>query len=133
MKKINPKKTSEFIRKVQEISGENIGLCFQCGTCSATCPNHAEADFLPRQLMRRAQLGIEEDVIQSKLPWVCASCLNCTAHCPRGIDIAKVMEAIRLFSLRESVDYVNPRKLSAETIEKLPQIALISSFRKHTG
>ena len=133
MKKINPKKTAEFIRKVKEISGENIGMCFQCGTCSAACPNHAEADFLPRQLMRRAQMGIEEDVIHAKLPWICVSCLSCTASCPRGIDIAKVMEAIRLLSLRENVDYVNPRDIPEERFEKLPQIALISSFRKHTG
>ena len=55
IKKINPKKTV-FIRKVKEISGQNIGLCYQCGTCSGACPNFAESDILPRQLMRRAQL-----------------------------------------------------------------------------
>lgn len=132
MKKINPHKTN-FIQKVEEISGQNIGLCYQCGTCSGSCPNFAEADILPRQLMRRAQLGMEEDVVQSKIPWVCASCLSCTARCPRGIDIAKVMEAVRLLSLRENVDYINPREIPEETIEKLPQIALISSFRKHTA
>jgi len=132
MKKINPKK-SELIRKIREISGENIGVCFQCGTCSAACPNGAEVDLLPRQLMRRAQLGLDEDVTQSRTPWICASCLACTARCPRGIDLAKVMEAIRLISLRENIDYVNPRKLSSEDIEGLPPIALISSFRKHSG
>ncbi len=132
MKKINPNKT-EFIRKVREISGENVGMCFQCGTCSGACPNTNEMDLIPRQLMRRAQLGMEEDVIQLKTPWICASCLSCTALCPRGIDIAKVMEAIRLLSLRENSDYVNPRELSEELIASLPQIALISSFRKHTG
>ncbi len=132
MKKINPNKT-DFIRKIKEISGENIGMCFQCGTCSGACPNTNEMDFLPRQLMRRAQLGMEADVIQSKTPWICASCLSCTALCPRGIDIAKVMEAIRLLTLRENIDYVNPRALPKESIASLPQIALISSFRKHTG
>lgn len=132
MKKINPKK-SELIRKIREISGENIGICFQCGTCSAACPNGAEVDLLPRQLMRRAQLGLDGDVTQSRTPWICASCLACTARCPRGIDLAKVMEAIRLISLRENIDYVNPRELSSEDIEELPPIALISSFRKHSG
>jgi len=76
---------------------------------------------------------MKEDVLQSKIAWVCASCLSCTANCPRGIDIAKVMEAVRLLSLRENIDYVNPRELSQETIAKLPQIAMISSFRKHTA
>ena len=132
MKTISPRK-SEFIRKVEEISGQNLGLCFQCGTCSAACPNAGDVDILPRQLMRRAQLGLEEDIINSKIPWVCASCLSCTARCPRGIDLARVMEAIRLLKLRENTDYVNLSEIPEETIEELPQIALISSFRKHTA
>lgn len=132
MKKINPHKT-DFIRKVSELSGQNIGMCFQCGTCSGACPNYAETDLLPRQLIRRAQLGLEEDVTQSKTPWVCASCLSCTARCPRGIDLARVMEAVRLLSLRDNVDYVHPSEISKELIEELPPIALISSFRKHTA
>ena len=132
MKKINPKKT-DFIEKVKEISGQNVSLCFQCGTCSAACPNAADIDMLPRQLMRRAQLGLGDDIKESKTPWVCASCLSCTARCPRGIDIARVMEAIRLLSLRENADYVKLSELPKETIEELPQMALISSFRKHTA
>ncbi|MFA4836290.1 MAG: 4Fe-4S dicluster domain-containing protein [Dehalococcoidia bacterium] len=132
MKKINPRKT-DFIDKVKEISGQNIGLCFQCGTCSGACPNWAETDLLPRQLMRRIQLGLKEDVTSARMPWICASCLKCTAQCPRGIDMARVMEAVRLLSLRENIDYVHPDALPKEIIEELPQIALISSFRKHTA
>lgn len=132
MKKINPRK-NDFIEKVKEISGQNIGLCFQCGTCSGACPNNAEIDLLPRQLMRRAQLGLNEDVTDAKTPWICASCLSCTVRCPRGIDLARVMEAIRLLNLRENIDYVHPTELPEGIIEELPQIALISSFRKHTA
>jgi heterodisulfide reductase subunit C len=132
MKAINPRKTN-FIRKVSELSGQNVGLCFQCGTCSAACPNADDVDLLPRQLMRRAQLGLEDDVVGAKTPWICASCLNCTARCPRGIDLARVMEAIRLLRLRQNMDYVNPCDLPEEMIEELPQMALISSFRKHTA
>ncbi|MDY6911369.1 MAG: 4Fe-4S dicluster domain-containing protein [Chloroflexota bacterium] len=132
MKKINPRKT-DFIEKVNEISGQNIGQCFQCGTCSGSCPNADDVDILPRQLIRRAQLGLEQSVLESKIPWVCASCLSCTVHCPRGIDLARVMEAVRLLKLRDNIDYVKLNELSQETIEELPQIALISSFRKHTA
>jgi len=132
MKKINPRK-SDFIKKVKEISGQNVSLCFQCGTCSAACPNAAETDFLPRQVMKRVQLGMEEDILSSKTPWVCASCLSCTVRCPRGIDLARVMEAIRLLKLRDNIDYVKLSDIDKEIIEELPQIALISSFRKHTA
>lgn len=132
MRNVNPRK-SDFIRKVEEISGQNLGLCFQCGTCSGACPNSGDVDLLPRQLMRRAQLGLEQDILNSKIPWVCASCLSCTARCPRGIDLAKVMEAIRLLTLRENIDYVKLSDIPKDDIEELPQIALISSFRKHTS
>lgn len=132
MREIKPRR-SDFIRKVSELSGQNIGLCFQCATCSAACPNAADVDLLPRQLMRRVQLGLKDEVMAAKTPWVCASCLNCTARCPRGIDLARVMEAIRLLKLRENIDYVKLADIPEETIEELPQIALISSFRKHTA
>ena len=132
MRNINPRK-SDFIRKVEEISGQNLGLCFQCGTCTGACPNSGDVDLLPRQLMRRAQLGLEQDIINSKIPWVCASCLNCTVRCPRGIDLARVMEAVRLLTLRDNIDYVKLFDIPKDTIEELPQIALISSFRKHTA
>jgi len=132
MRKIDPKK-SDLIRKIKEISGEDVGMCFQCGTCTAACPNTSEVDLLPRQLIRHAQLGLKDEVLNAKTPWICASCLSCTARCPRGVDLAKVMEAVRLLALRENVDYVNPRALSKERVKGLPQVALISSFRKHTA
>lgn len=132
MRAIHPRK-SDLISRVNELSGQNIGLCFQCGTCSGACPNAADVDLLPRQLMRRAQLGLQQDVMSARMPWVCASCFSCTARCPRGIDVARVMEAVRLITLRENVDYVNLSDLAPDTIEELPQMALISSFRKHTA
>ena len=132
MKNINPRK-SEFIQKVNELSGQNVGLCYQCGTCSAICPNSGEMDLLPRQFMRRTQLGLEQDIAESKTAWICASCLSCTVRCPRGIDIARVIEAVRLLRLRENIDYVNLNQIPAATIAALPPIALISSFRKHTA
>ena len=132
MKIIKPGK-SDFINKVQELSGQNLGKCFQCGTCSAACPNSDVMDLLPRQLMRRLQLRLEQDVNAAKTQWVCASCLTCTARCPRGIDLARVMEAIRLLTLRENIDYVKICDIPENTMGELPPIALISSFRKHTA
>jgi heterodisulfide reductase subunit C len=65
--------------------------------------------------------------------WKCASCHACTVKCPRGIDIAKVMEALRQQVLRRSKNYIEPSALPAETIEELPQIALVAGFRKLTS
>jgi len=90
-------------------------------------------DLLPRQIMHLVQLGLEVEIAKSKTIWLCASCLTCTVRCPRGVDLAKVMEALRLITLRKNIDYVEPSKIPVETLAKLPQIALVSSFRKLTA
>ena len=90
-------------------------------------------DLLPRQIMRLAQLGLEDDIADSNTMWLCASCLACTVRCPRGIDLSRVMEALRLITLRKNIDFVEPSDIPPETIAELPQIALVSGFRKLTG
>ena len=90
-------------------------------------------DLLPRQIMRLVQLGLEEHIADSNTIWLCASCLACTARCPRGVDLSRVMEALRLITLRKNINFVEPSEIPPETIAELPQIALVSGFRKHTS
>ncbi|MCU0589535.1 MAG: 4Fe-4S dicluster domain-containing protein [Syntrophobacteraceae bacterium] len=123
----------EFIEKVMKLSGQNIQECFQCGTCGGACPMSAHMDTMPRKIMRMTQLGLEESVQESGTCWTCASCHTCTVSCPRGIDLARVMEAIRQLTLRKNVDLVEPSKLDEETLRELPQIAMVSCFRKLTS
>ena len=123
----------EFVRKVEEISGQNLLSCYQCGKCSAGCPMVSSMDVLPNQLMRLAQLGLEEDVAESNVVWVCASCLACAVRCPRGVDLAKVMETLRAIALRKNVDYIDPTQIPPESLAAFPQIALVSSFMKGTS
>jgi heterodisulfide reductase subunit C len=54
-------------------------------------------------------------------------------RCPRGIDITKVMEALRLTKLRQNVNHIEPSNLQPEEIIDLPQIAMVSGFRKMTS
>jgi len=124
---------SDFIKKVADISGQDLLACNQCGKCSAGCPMCFAMDWLPNQIIRLAQLGLEEDIAAAKTVWLCASCLTCTVRCPRGVDLGRVMEAIRLITLRKNIDYVGASGISKDTISELPQIALVSSFRKHTA
>ena len=124
---------SEFVKKVAEISGQNLGFCYQCGKCSAGCPMSFAMDLLPNQVMRLVQLGMEEDIANSKTIWLCASCLTCTVRCPKGVDISRVMEALRVIALRKSFDFVELSEITPETIAELPQIALVSAFRKLTS
>ena len=89
-------------------------------------------DLLPNQIIRLMQLGLEDDIAKANTIWLCASCTTCAVRCPRGVDLSKVMEALRALVLRKKFDYVDLEALPKETIADLPQIAMVSSFRKHT-
>lgn len=126
------RKRIDFRNKVMELAGNDIQICYQCGECSGGCPESAVMDLLPNQVMHKIQLG-DESVLKANTFWICSSCLVCSARCPKGIDIAKVMESLRELSLRSKKRYVELEELSKEDLEELPQIALISSFKKQTS
>ena len=125
-------KNIRFRNKVMELAGDDIKICYQCGECSGGCPESAVMDLLPNQVMHKIQLG-DESVLNTNTFWICSSCLVCSARCPKGIDIAKVMESLRELSLRAKKRYVELESLTKEELEDLPQIALISSFKKQTS
>jgi heterodisulfide reductase subunit C len=123
----------DFVKKIEELSGQKLLACYQCGKCSAGCPAVAEMDILPNQIIRYAQLGFKEELLEAKAVWVCASCYTCNVRCPKGIKIAEVMEAVRQVLLRKRKDHVQVSKLSTEDKASVPAIALISNFRKFTS
>lgn len=88
------KLSTDLAKRIQQVTGENVFLCYQCVKCTSGCPLVEHFDLTPNQIMRAAQLGIEELIFKSKSPWLCASCQTCTTRCPQGIDIAKVMDFI---------------------------------------
>lgn len=122
-----------FVKKVEELSGQNLLACYQCGKCSAGCPAVSQMDILPNQIIRLAQLGQEDELLASNAIWLCASCMTCNTRCPKGINIAEVIEAIRLILLRKSKDHLIVKELSEKEREEVPPIALISSMRKFTS
>jgi heterodisulfide reductase subunit C len=123
----------EFLDKVQELSGENLNACYQCGTCSAGCPFVEEMDILPERIIRLTILGEKERVLSTKTPWICAACFTCVVRCPRGLDLAKIMEAIRQLKLRKRKGVDETKIEGIEDIKHLPQAALVSNLRKQTG
>jgi len=122
---------SDFVKKVEEISGQDLLACNQCGKCSAGCPVAFAMDLLPSQVIRLAQLGLEE-ALDANTIWYCASCQTCLSRCPRGVDLPRVMEALRQIALKERGDYLAMPELPADLLTQAPQLALISGFRKYT-
>ncbi len=122
-----------FVAKVQQLSGENLLACYQCGKCSAGCPGVSQMDILPNQIIRYAQLGLKQELLQSKSIWICASCMTCNTRCPKGINVAEVIEAIRQILLRKSKDHLRIETLSDAEKTGVPPIAIISSMRKFTS
>ena len=135
MSVINLPKTvsTDFIEKINELSGQNVKLCYQCATCSGSCPMTDRMDFFPRKVMHMIQFGQEEQMADVNTCWVCASCYTCSVRCPRGIDIARVMEALRQISLRKNQNFIEPSQMPADTIKECPQIAMVAGFRKMTS
>jgi len=125
-------KNEAFLKKIVELSAEAITVCDQCGTCSGSCPMISEMDVTPSQLMRMVQMG-QSEALDTKTMWMCASCFACTVRCPRGLDVSKVAEALRQVTLRRSVDHIDIRNIPDDELAELPQIALVSAFRKLTG
>jgi len=126
-------KGKKFIRQLAELSGQNVSLCMQCGYCSGICPMKGSMDILPRRVVRMAQLGLSDRLLDVNMYWVCASCQNCGVICPRGIDLPRVMEALRLIILRKNINHIEPSDTAVEGYHECPQIALVAAFRKSTS
>ena len=120
---------SDFINKIYELSGECINACYHCGKCAAGCPSVNSMDLLPNQIIRAIQFGDIETLQTSNTPWVCASCYMCYVRCPRGIDLCRIMEAVRQMTLRENLDHLDIREYTDE-LANLPPIAVVSALRK---
>lgn len=134
--KVNdPIKASEIKPKFKyEISkmhgGEKLMRCFQCGTCTSDCPvARFSATYRPRQIIRMAQLGLKERVLQSDTLWLCAACFTCTDRCPQDVEVASVIRVLR--NLAAEQGYV-PQifKEQASNILELGYAYKISALRK---
>ncbi len=87
-----------FRKDVERLSKQKISNCYQCGKCSAGCPMAFKMDYPPTMTMRLIQLGLHDEVMGSNTAWYCVSCETCTTRCPREIDIAKVMDTLKIMA-----------------------------------
>lgn len=130
----------EFIRHIEQESQTAVSLCYQCGKCTAGCPAAFAMDYTPRQVIRLLQLEMVEEALKAEAPWICATCETCTTRCPRGVDIASLMDALRREALARGV--VTDRKVAAfnqiflklvERYGRVHELGLTLEFNLKTG
>ena len=95
--------TDGFLREVERRSGTPVSACFQCHKCSTGCPVGPEMDLLSSQVMRLIHLGARTEVLGSQAIWLCVSCAACTTRCPMAIDIAGVMDTLRMMAVEDKI------------------------------
>lgn len=106
---------SEFIREVEDLSGQKVSKCYQCGNCSAGCPMSFTYDYPVSRLMRMIQLGMKDEILSSRAIWMCATCEACTTRCPNEIDVARVLDVCRNMSRRLGYNGVRNVRLFADS------------------
>jgi len=89
------------IDRVERLAHTRVRDCYQCGKCSAGCPMAEHYDLLPNQLIRLVPLGRVDRAIESEAIWLCVSCMTCTTRCPKSVDCAGVLDALRQISAAE--------------------------------
>lgn len=100
--------------------GDNIKLCFACGTCTAGCPVSAvDPDYNPRKIIRQVLLGMRKEVLSSPVIWRCVQCYSCTAKCPQNVKFRDVAKVLRQMAVEEG--YANPELLTE--IERLDEFS----------
>ena len=82
--------------------GEQIKVCYSCGTCTAGCPvTEADPRYSPRKIIRQVLLGQREAVLSNELLWYCETCYACSAYCPQNVKFGDVMRALREMAVAE--------------------------------
>ncbi|MFQ5838077.1 MAG: (Fe-S)-binding protein [Thermoplasmata archaeon] len=106
----------ELWERVDELTSGAMSPCYQCGTCTATCPllQHLGRPFSARRILRRAQLGLDglEDI------WLCSACGLCEVRCPRGVHIVEAIMGLRALAFKTGEVPPEMYKLLWSTLEE---------------
>lgn len=128
MSNFNKNLREEIIR----ISGVNPKKCMRCGKCTATCPAFDEMEYHPHQFVAMVESGDIEPLLNSESLYRCLTCFACVDRCPRSVEPAKLVEAVRLSVIRKKdANHLKADQIPAMLDDDIPQQALVSAFRKY--
>ena len=123
---------SDVKEQILRISGVNPSKCMRCGKCSGTCPSYDEMEYHPHQFVAMVESGNIDPLLASESLYKCLSCFACVDRCPRGVEPARLIEAVRLTVIRkQGQNRLKPDQIPAEIDEDTPQQLLMSALRKY--
>jgi len=93
----------EFLKEIEKIGQTAAHMCFQCGTCTGSCPSAPRSSYRIRLFMRRAVLGLEEEALTDPDLWLCTTCYTCTDRCPRDLAPTDAIMAMRNIAARRDI------------------------------
>ena len=119
--------------QILRMSGVNPLKCMRCGKCSGTCPSYDEMEYHPHQFVYMVENGDIDALMKSESVYKCLSCFACVDRCPRGVEPAKLIEALRLCVIREKGgSHMTADDIPALLDEDIPQQALMIAMRKYS-
>ena len=124
----NNRKKEQILR----MSGAAVQKCMRCGKCSATCPSYDEMEYHPHEFVYMVERGDVEKLLKSESIYKCLTCFACVERCPRGVEPAKVIEAVRLEAVREQgKNHLKPDQIPELLDEEIPGQLLMMALRKY--
>ena len=114
-------------------SGVNVRKCMKCGKCSGTCPSYDEMEYHPHQFVYMVEKGEIDKLMASPSVLKCLTCFACVERCPRGVEPAKLIEAVRLEVVKQQgMNHLKPDQIPALLDDEMPQQAIVTAFRKYS-
>ena len=121
-----------LIEDVKRIAGVNPRKCMKCGKCSGACPAYDEMEYHPHQFVDMVETGRIEELMNSRGIYRCLSCFACVERCPRSVEPAALIEAVRDAVVRQQgADHLKAERIVEILDEDIPQQAITSAFRKY--
>ena len=125
-------KNQELMETIQRISGVNPRKCMRCGKCSGSCPAYGEMEYHPHQFVSMVENGRIDELMNSKGIYTCLSCFACVERCPRSVEPAALIEAVRSAVIRQQgMNHLTDDMVPKILDDEIPQQAITSAFRKY--
>jgi heterodisulfide reductase subunit C2 len=117
--------TNPVVDAIEELAHTSVRDCYQCGKCTAGCPMGERMDVVPSQIMRLVQTERVDKAMKAESIWLCVSCQTCTTRCPKSVNIAGVVDALRQLSFEKALTS------SAQQRTVVFQKAFLSNIRRN--